>query len=347
MPITDRLTTIASNDRLIVINTNHDVSDSGFIMNAVEHCLDDDIMSVFTQDKDISKEEAMVPIPDSVAFKAEIERAERKKPKLHPNEICTSYPFDVNDEHFVSQKPIQIHFDDELPIETLTCYDKKSKKPKQMNELIWTAITMNQNAMAKNIEGSYYKRQPLAIPTIVDTRRFADDQSKLNWRNTNCVTAVNLLADPTDDMKISDIFNLFRKDLNTHIKDDFFFWINNGSFPNQLGRAFGRNSGIGAVKIKRPVMDFFLQAVFDISDNMRFDHKSAVRLSLFSFTKFLPQKTVFCPTVYFQNSDSLLKETLVFKEAFRHFITEIHIDTNYKDALDELQSFQKNLLKNY
>ncbi|KAK8849330.1 hypothetical protein M9Y10_018702 [Tritrichomonas musculus] len=343
-PVDKRLTTIASNDRIVVVSTNHIAADSGFIMNAVEHSLDDDIVNAYKSDENLSPDEKMVPIPDSIAFKTEIERAERVKPNLHPNKLITSFPYDVNTKYLVDHSPKEIHFDDEIPIENLTCFDKKSKKPKQMNELLWTGITINQNAMAKIKEGSSYKRQPLALPIIVDTRKFADDPSKLNWRNTNCVTACNLLADPTDDMTIRDIFNLFRKDLNSHMKDGFYYWINNGNFTGEPGRAYGRNSGIGTVKINRPIMDFFLQAVFAVSDKVKFEHKDILGLNLFSFTKMTPKKSIFCPTFYYDSSNQLMRETLVLKEAFTHFITKVPIDTKYKDALDELQHFQQNLL---
>ena len=211
IPVTERLTTIASNDRIIVVHSNHDVSDSGFILNAIDHCLDDDIVNAFYVDPNLSADEKLVPIRESIAFQTEIERAEKNKPLLHPYPDCTSFPYDVNDPHFAKKCPVQIHYDDEIPIEELTCFDKKTKRPKQMNELLWTAITMNQYAMAINKEGSSHKKQPLSLPIIVDTRKFKDDQSKVNWRYTNCVTAANLLVDPTENMTIRDIFNSFRK----------------------------------------------------------------------------------------------------------------------------------------
>lgn len=177
-PITERLATIATNDHLIVVNTNHITADGGFIVKAIEHALDE---------TGIPNLREKIPIQDSVAFKTEIERAERKKPVIHPNTEFTSFKFDVNDAHLVKRSPIQIHFDDEIQFENLSCFDKKSNKLKYMNELLWTAITMNLNAMSMNLEGSSYKRQPLCLPVIVDSRKFVDDQSKINWRNTNCI----------------------------------------------------------------------------------------------------------------------------------------------------------------
>lgn len=56
---------------------------------------------------------------------------------------------------------------------------------------MWTAITINQKAMAKNLEGNSYKKQPLSLPIIVDVRKFADSQSKINWINMNCLSVIN------------------------------------------------------------------------------------------------------------------------------------------------------------
>lgn len=348
LPVTERLTTIASNNRIIVVNSNHNVSDSGFILNAVEHCLDDNILDAFYTDPNLSPEEKLVPIRESVAFKTEIDRAERKSPQLHPYPTCTSFPYDINDDRFAKREPVSLHFDDQISIEKLVCYDKKLKRPKQMNELLWTAITMNQLAMAINKEGSQTnKNQPLSLPIIVDTRKFKDDQSKVNWRYTNCVSAANLLVEPSAEMKISDIFNLFRKDLNMHIKDGFYYWINHGNFIGTPGRAYGMNSSIGTVKINPPLIDFFIQSHEKISKDLEFNANYGTGLSVFSFSKVTPKSNTFCSTVYFNNTSQLMKETMVLRDAFKHFITEIPIDSNYGEALKELQNFQKKLLDEY
>ena len=346
LPVSDRLTTIASNDRIVVVNSNHVVSDSGFILNALDHCLDDDILKAFYVDPNLSSEEKLVPIRESVAFKTEIERAEANKPALHPYSTCTSFPYDINDPHFVNQEPVQINFNDEIPVENLTCYDKKLNRPKQMNELLWTAISMNQLAMAINKGGD--KNQPLSLPIIVDTRKFKDDQSKINWRYTNCVTAANLLVKPSNEnMTLKDVFNLFRKDLDFHVKDGFYYWINHGNFLGTPGKAYGMNSSIGTVKINPPLIDFFIQSRHLISKDLKLNAEHGTGLSVFSFSKVMPKKNMFCPTVYFDNSSMLLKETLVLRDSFKHFITEIPVDTNYKEALKELQNFQKKLLDEY
>lgn len=345
-PITNRLTTIAYNDHIVVVNTNRALADNGFIRNAIEHALDDDILSAFKSEPDLTEEEKMLPIHESAAFKEEIERAERNKPELHPNDKLTSFPYDINDPHLVNKMPVQIHLDSVIPFGQLTCFDKKSKEPKQLDELMWTAIAINQNAMAMNVEGNSYKKQPLSLRTIVDVRKYADDQSKINWRNANCSSIVNLLVNPSDDMKLSDILNLFRSDLNNNIKDKSFYWINNGNLNGESGRSVGRYSSVGAVEIKKPILDFFIQETFKASKDMIFDHKNGIGLNVFSFCKVTPKMGTFCPTVYFTNTASFIRETVIFNRALNFFITKIPIDTKYKEALNEIQHFQKNLLDN-
>lgn len=98
---------------------------------------------------------------------------------------------------------------------------------------MWTAITINQKAMAKNLEGNSYKKQPLSLPIIVDVRKFADSQSKINWINMNCLSVINQSVNPNDDTKLSDVFNLFKNDLNNNIKDKVFYWIKNGDLKGE------------------------------------------------------------------------------------------------------------------
>lgn len=201
--------------------------------------------------------------------------------------------------------------------------------------------------MAMNKEGSSYKKQPLALPIIVDIRKFADDQSNFFWRYTKCVSAANLLVNPTDNMTITDIFNSFRKDLNTHIKDGFFYWINNGNFLGKPDRAYGMKSSIGAVKLSPPILDFFIQSKFLISKDLELNAQNGTGLSIFSFSKVTPDSNTFCLTVYFDNSNMLMKETMVLRESFKYFITKIPVDYKYNEDLKELQNFQKKLLDEY
>lgn len=135
-------------------------------------------------------------------------------------------------------------------------------------------------------------------------------------------------------MKLVDVFDLFNKDLNDNIKDKVFFWINNGNFKGKIGRASGRNSGLGIVKLTKPIVDFFIQSSVQISNDLQFNDIDGIGFNLFSF----------CPTVYFDNSTSLLRETLILNKAFKYFITKIPVDTKYKEALDEIKNFQKCLL---
>lgn len=146
--ITNRLTTIAFNDHIVVVNTNRALADNIFIRNAIEHALDDEILSAFNSDQNLYKDESIVPIEETVAFQNEINRSEKNKPELHPNEKLTSFRYDINDPHLAKKMPAQIHLDNIIPFGQLTCFDKKDKKPKQLDELMWTAITINQNAMA-------------------------------------------------------------------------------------------------------------------------------------------------------------------------------------------------------
>lgn len=162
----------------------------------------------------------------------------------------------------------------------------------------------------------------------------------------NCSSMVNLLVNPKDDMKLSDIFNLFRDDLNNNIKDKTFYWMKNGNLNGESGCSYGRYSSVGSVNIKRPILDFFIQETFKASKEKEFDHKNGIGLNVFSFSKITPNIGTFCPTVYFTNTASFLRETIIFNRALNFFITKIPIDTKYKDALNEIQHFQRNFLDN-
>ena len=334
LPIDKGLATIAANDRIVVINSSHNTSDSGFILKAIKHCLDDDIGNL---------ENFKYPMPESVAFKNEIARAEKNNPHITPMKELTSFLYDKNDPHFSTDPPVKMNIDDCIPVEKLTCYDSKLKRPKGLTELIWTAITMSVSAMGYKDFGE----QDLGLPIIIDTRKFSDDPTKLNWSLTQAVSAAHIKMKPREEHNISDIGKELRRDLERIGKDGYYHWINHGNFSGIPYHGYGMSSSIGAVEIKHPMIDFFIQSRIKMSKDLKISPESPFGLNVFSFSKVTPSKNLFYPTVSYLTSSDLQKSVQVLHDSFIHFITEIPLDTKYKEALKELRNFQQKLLDEY
>lgn len=348
LPISTRLATIAYNDNMVAIVSNHDLSDSGFILRAIEHCFDKDILKSPENNSLSEKEqdELLAPIRESIAFKDEMEAAE-KNPKLHPYTDCTSYKYDIKDPHFEKSNPAALSYHDEIPAEKMTNYDKKKKRPIHMNELMWTAITISQYAMALNVEKGVPRKQILSLPIIIDSRKFMKDPSKVDWRYCNCVTAANLRAYPKSGMSLLDIFKQFRDDLNWHNPDGFYYWIKHGNFIGNKGEAYPINSSIGPVKLQPPITDFHIQSKTLIDKKAPLNSDYGQGLNVFSYSKITKGQNIYCPTFNFLNTNQLQKNVLVLRESFKHFITEIPLETSFDEALKELTDFQGKLLNYY
>ena len=84
-----------------------------------------------------------------------------------------------------------------------------------------------------------------------------------------------------------------------------------------------------------------------MSKDLKISPESPFGLNVFSFSKVTPSKNLFYPTVSYLTSSDLQKTVQVLHDSFIHFITEIPLDTKYKEALKELRNFQQKLLDEY
>ncbi|OHT06705.1 hypothetical protein TRFO_25165 [Tritrichomonas foetus] len=334
LPIDQRLASIAANDSIVVINTNHNCGDSGFILKALKHCLDDDLG--FTDHK--------CPISESAGFKNEIERAEKVKPPIFPYNECTSIVYDKNDPHFDTDNLPPEVIETAIPAEQLACYDFKLKRPKGLTEHIWIATTINLAAMALKTRG----KQHLALPIIIDERKFADDPKKIDWSYTNCVTAAHIRACPKDNDTIQDIGKQFRKDLERIGKDGYFYWINNGNFSGNPYHGYAMSSSIGAINIKKPIIDFHIQSRPMCSPEVKISpDMMAGGLNIFSYSLVTPTKNVFYPTMNSIPSTTTQKVKHALHQGFLHFMKDIPVDTKYNEALAELENFQNKIMAEF
>ena len=333
LPIEKGLTTIAANDSIITINTNHNVGDSGFILKSIRHCLDDSIANV---------DHIKCPSLDLDVFKEERKNALKSDIKLRSAKELTSFIYDKNDPHF-SEEPTKVFMESAIPVEQLTCYDSKLKRPKGLTEQIWTAIAMNQAAMALKD----YPKQDLGLGIIIDTRKFTDDPTKIDWSLTQAVATAFIKTTPNKNMTIREIGQGLRRDLQRLGKNGVYQWLNKGEYSQLPYHAYGLSSSIGAVEIHEPMTDFHLQSRAVLSKDLKLDNKYPSGLLIVSFSKVTPTKNIFYPLSAFYPSRELQKNSQILYEGFIHFIKDIPIDTKYNEALSELYNFQQKLFQEY
>ncbi|KAH0788221.1 hypothetical protein GPJ56_007849 [Histomonas meleagridis] len=327
--ITERLATIAANDHIIVVNSSHALSDSGFLIDAINHALDDNI------------KEPDFPIPTHDAFKPELEQAERVKPKLYPYNQCSHYIINMSDPHLAPKHIKPFPMDDRIPAEKLQCYVSKAKRPKSLTEALSTAISLTLNAYGNRPDA------PLALPIIFDLRRFIDP-SRVGWNFGNCVSGPSIYAMQKENSTISDIYKMFRKSLTGLMNDGIFYGVEHYPYISDPYKMHSILSNLGPVKFKHPIVDLEIMSIPDLDDSFGIDPSQAgASIGFFSYSKVSPNKNIICNTFRFQPNIMTRETAEVFKQSIHYFLTQIPADTKYKEAYNAMKNFQEKVVKEF
>lgn len=344
IPITEGLTTIACNDSIVVVNSSHNLNDGGFMVKALNQCIDD-----LSNEKVYSDP----PLYSSDAFKDDFEEATRKfdKKLIHPMNKLTKCQYDTNDPHLAPPGTHYIDHNDIIHSSALSCYDEKTKRPKSLSEMSWTAIGMSIAALNFiNNRIPYDYRDPLSLTVVLDARRFAFDKSRINWQFGNCVAQPSIKADVTKNDTIQDVCKKFRQYIN--ILNPYGALYSAGHMHELLSTPpkviFGCDSSIGPIKFKRPILDF------DITDQAKMtlgtgDHgeKHGSQFTIISYSKINEDRNDFCyfsrffpASMSFENAGALIA-------SYRYFMTKIPLNARFDDAMNELIRFQNSIKKKF
>ena len=340
-PFTEGLANIAANDRILVVQSSHNLSDGGFLLDAIDHIFDD--MS------DLPKV-TEPPYTMREAFPKEIEDAVNyytKNPQQKPNLELTTIKYDSDDTFLAPAGTRKIETDYVIHSKDLCCYDPKTKRPKALSESQFASLAFAMSALNKDDPKDY---KPLVITVIADARRFMYDKSRINWRFGQCFSSPLAGCVPQKGDTINDILMKTRNSIKKQDSYSIFYdLIKFDSFlkprPNTIVPCI---SSIGPIKFKKPIIDIDLRNFHTTRLGLGDHGKSAGTMwSFISYSKVNEVKNDL--HLFFLNNPAdtnLLNDTLL-RASVLHFLTKIPLDTKYEDALLEIENFQDKLRKEF
>lgn len=340
-PFSEGLANIATNDRIIVVRSSHNLSDGGFLLEAVKHIFDD-----------MSDQPKVTEPPYTMkeAFTQEIDDAVNHY-KAHPNSKpdleLTTCKYDSDNPFLAPVGTRKVETDYVIPSHELCCYDKKSKKPKALSESQFASLAFAISALRKDDPKDY---KPLVITVIADARRFMYDKNRIDWRFGQCFSSPLAGAVPQKGDTVNDIIMKTRASIKKQDAFSIFYdLLSFDSFlkprPNTIIPCI---SSIGPINFKRPIVDIDLRNFHTTKLGLGDHGKSAGTMwSFISYSKVNETKNDL--HLFFLNNpaDTTLETDTVLRKSILHFLTKIPLDTKYEDALLEIERFQEQVRKDF
>ena len=339
-PLTERLTNIAVNDKIIVIQSNRTISDGSFFLKAFRNVL-----------SDTSNLEPVTEPPYKIteAFSKEIENAVNeysKNPRKQPFDL-TKYTFDPNDSYLGKPGTKRIQSQRIIHVQDLVCYDKKEQKPKHCSETQFAAFCFAMSALCNHKPTDY---NPMAVSIMADARRFMLDKSRIDWRFGQCFAAPIIGAIPEQGDTVNSIINKIRESIRS--KDSNFVFHDlltmDTFFKPKPCQLYGLISSLGPIKYERPIIDFDLKNWCTTTEGYGDNGRSNGSIwQLITYSKVNEKKN---DLVIFQLHDPgehTMLRTKILLDSFEYFLTKIPLVTKYEDALIEIERFQEEIIKNY
>ncbi|OHT15275.1 hypothetical protein TRFO_42611 [Tritrichomonas foetus] len=343
-PIDQTLTTISHNDSIIAINSNHNVSDGGFMLRAFKHCLDDDIGEYPFGES---------PLAISEAFKDELAECEKIQPELFKHSLNTCFPFDPKDPHLVPRERRNemkhVMIEDKLDTNLLQCFDKKLHRPKNLTESIMMAMSLTLSTFNNyNCDHESLSKQidRLGLTMVYDLRRFTNPQN-INWRYANAVSSISLQTIPNDRDSLSDICKKFRNVILEVQGPPIFYNVNHGEYNSKPYHIHGCSSNLGPIVIKRPIKDFHINAKYVTSSDFYDSGENGSDIFFLTFSKVTQTKNELSTLLCSAPTTVTGKTFHIFHETLFHILKDIPYDTNIVEAYKEIKDFQNKLSAEY
>lgn len=307
------------------------------MVSALKHCMDDMLYE---------KENKSPPMLITDVFKEEFQQVDNKfNPKdIYPMNKLTSCKYNPNDPHLAEPGTKFIDFDGVIPIEELSCYNKKSKKLEYFTEMQSLAIAVSIAAL--NINNNLAKfnyDDHLALANVLDMKRFCKNDQ---WSYGNFVVKPSINAKVSKSDTIEMVCKKFRESIKKlipygaiytckHVTD----FINTP--PSSI---FGCISSIGPIEFKKPIIDIDLQDCWKSKIGIG-DHGEnfGSQFTVVSYSKLSEFRKEFCYFTRFPPSSMTFENGKLLIESFGHFISKIPISVSFDDALNELINFQSSL----
>ena len=318
-PITETLATIGCNDNMVVVNANHAIADAGYLFKILDHCLDDSL-----------PEMPVVPTSLEEGYKKEIDALLAANPNPMVEHLLTRCPADEKDPHLAPEGTKSVYERWDVPASKLSCYNPKEKKVKGLSESMLTGMAMVVGAKAN-------RRDVFGVRLIVDLRRVIDP-SRIDWSYACTPSGPNVSFMMRQDQTISDVMAKVKQTIQ-HMSDNgkagfLLPAVAKNGFDYPKKDIWPSISNAGAVRIKPPVKDFFVKTS---STSVGMDGSFFV----FGYSKVNADQNTLVTQMRYSPAHMSVNCATVLWESYKHFLTEVPLDTKVSDAFDYLQSYQE------
>ena len=315
---------IAANRNIIGLNVTHSCCDGTFIIN---------LINAISNDIDFPENNSLQNAPES--FEKEIAAATE-----YP-EDCMIHPglsrITPKDPHFTSQNGYLQYVKAVTPAKDLKCYDPKTGKPTRFTDAMYANICLTFAAY----EG---KLDKIGLLTDVNMRQFTKGEHGLEMGNSFAMIDIEA-RNVTVDTTVREIMKKTRSFYNERIKDGSIF----GSFKHFhdeidqtkiIPKAPALLSNIGIFNLRGPIEDMFLRDTtitkpddFPRADFVHYAIKNGKRNDCCTILEFNQNK--FSP-----------REAQMIVNSVHYGLRNIDLDTSAGNAIEKLQKFQENFIKN-
>ncbi|KAK8839486.1 hypothetical protein M9Y10_031841 [Tritrichomonas musculus] len=328
------LASIATDEKRIVINSNHSLTDGGFYVSLLEELQNPNSKKLFTK---------KAPIPG--VLRKDLLQNEFDEYMKNKGQYISHFPsYNTNDiTHLNLQETTSLPDSYNLVPKRLKCefksselspfiYDKKTGKVNHLSEYLWTGLCMAINA--KN--GEY---GPIGVETVMDFRRLLNPEH-IDFTFGNTYTNFALcIPNPDPKMTIGQICSQFRNNFNLMRKNDWFFkeFLSPVPFIRENCPA-AHVSNVGPVPIRSPLKDIYMQ----VSGKDK-GSRSYLQVTSYSILdKEAGRDDVVLHMGYSPSIVSKKNATDIFN-TYVYFLRNVNPDKKSGDVLDELIHFQQSL----
>jgi hypothetical protein len=307
------------NADIVAVNTSHNVADGSYLKRAVSLCLSDSV-----------DEPHLYPTPINETYKAEIERSKKFSRPMFPYRSCTGFPIDPNHPDLAPTGTHCIYWTFRLQAHELNCFDKYTKRMKNLSEALWIAKSLALGTRGKSVD-------ILAIPTILDLRRYVDPK-RINNTCLNNVGSTNLAVKTSPTMKLSEVAKKFRSEL---MQDEAalipFLSITSSEYwlakPNFC---YGNVSNLGVITLTPPLKDVYIN-----SKNNGYGVDNQIFTAAFSVAT--PFRNELRLLYRFSPHTVPVKEAHIIAQSFLHILRHIPFEMTIAEAHQETEAFQARL----
>ncbi|KAH0787967.1 hypothetical protein GPJ56_008123 [Histomonas meleagridis] len=322
------MATLAANDHITVISSSHSLSDGGYCIRAMEHSLDDDIhVTGF-------------PMSIATAFSRELSSAEKNKPNPFPYKSCSHFIKNPFDPHLAPKGIKSINILDTISANELKCYDSIKKRPKNLTETLMAALSISFNAYGDR------PNSPLGLPVIIDLRRFT--KSHVDWRYGNCVAHPNMGITQHSNSTLNEILKMFKDEIKRNQTDGIFYAVNHNPYPGEPYHIYCSLSNIGPIKVKSPIIDFYIHSQSDESKEFHLNGAaSGSSFCLISFSKVFDNRNIIYNQWRYQPALMNRKAFEVLRNSVTYFMKNIPMDAKFNDVYKEIKGYQEKVEREF